>query len=308
MIISDMHCDLPLYVADGRKLSSNEGQWSLDKLKNEHTYIQVFANFVDKSLFDNPFERINSLIISFIRELAKTDMRLVTEKEELNYNISNGIHSAVLAIEGGEALGGKIENIKYFYDLGVRFLTLTWNRVNQIGFASSPDVKKAPLTPFGKEVVKEMNRIGMIADVSHLCEEGFWSVAEISTKPFCATHSNSKKLCNHHRNLTDEQFCEIVRCQGLVGVNYYNDFLEENPEDADIASIIKHIEHFMALGGENVICLGGDLDGVDQLPNGLTGVGDVHKIAEELAKINYSDVLIEKIMGKNVIDFLEQVL
>ena len=89
MIIADTHCDLPSYVLDGRKLSSNDGQWSMDKLKNGHIYIQVFANFVDKFLSDNPFERINSMIFSFITELAKSDMRLVTEKEELEDNIAN---------------------------------------------------------------------------------------------------------------------------------------------------------------------------------------------------------------------------
>ena len=308
MLIADMHCDLPLYVIDGRKISSNEGHWSLDKLKSEHTYIQVFTNFVDKWLSDNPYERINSLIFSFITELAKSDIRLVTTKEELSDNILNGRHSAVLAIEGGEALGGKIENVKHFYDCGVRFLTLTWSRMNQIGYTSDPSVRNAPLTAFGKEVVREMNRIGMTPDVSHLCEEGFWSVAEISNKPFCATHSNSKKLCNHHRNLTDEQFCEIVRCGGLVGVNYANHFLEENPDDADLTSIVRHIEHFMSLGGEDTVCLGGDLDGVSRLPKGLSGIGDVHKIALELSKINYSDELIEKIMGKNVVNFFEKVL
>jgi len=308
MIIADMHCDLPHYVVDGRKISENNGHWSEDKLNSEHTYIQVFASFVDKLLSDNPFERINALIFSFISELAKSDIKLVTNKYELKENISKGKNSAILAIEGGEALGGKIENLKHFYNMGVRFITLTWNRKNQIGSSSDPSCINEPLTEFGKEVVKEMNRLKITPDVSHLSEKGFFSVAEVSKRPFCATHSNSKKLCHHHRNLTDEQFREIVKCGGVVGINYANQLLEENPDDASLKSIVKHIEYFMSLGGENTVCLGGDLDGVSCLPKGMSGVGDIDKIAEELAKINYNDELIEKIMGKNAVNFFERVL
>lgn len=305
MIICDLHNDLPSKVIDGMSITSNDGHWSEDKLKKEHTYVQVFANYVNKYKFDDPFGRANSLILNFKEQLKKTDTGLVADYTALEKNIAEGKNSAILSIEGGEALGGKIENVKYYYDLGIRFITLTWSHTNQLGECNGPWCGRGPLTEFGKAVVKEMNKYNMTPDVSHLSEKGFWSAIEVSEKPIVATHSNSKKLCDHHRNLTDEQFEAIRDCGGLVGINYSPAFLEQDGK-ADISSIVKHIEHFMALGGEDVVCLGGDLDGIGALPEGMKGIQDVDKIAGELAKINYPEGIIAKIMGVNLVNYVKK--
>ena len=304
MLICDLHNDLPDKVIAGMGIASNDGHWAEDRLKKEHTYVQVFASYVDKYKFDDPFDRVNSMILKFKEELKKTNAVLVTDYETLENNINEGKNSAILAIEGGEALGGKIERVKYFYDLGVRFMTLTWSHTNQLGDSNGPWCKRGPLTEFGKAVVKEMNKVGMTVDVSHLSEAGFWSAIEVSEKPIVATHSDSKTLCDHHRNLTDEQFKAVVDCGGLVGINYAPNFLEVNGKSS-IKDIVKHIEHFMALGGENTVCLGSDLDGVGMLPEGISGVQDVDKIAGELAKINYSNEIIAKIMGENIKNYIK---
>lgn len=308
MLICDLHCDLPSYVLEGRKISFNEGHWSEDKLKKEHIYVQVFASCVDKLCADNPFERGVSLVDSFTLGLGDTELGIVTKRDQLEKNIARSKNSAILSLEGGEILGGKIENLKYFYSRGIRLMTLTWNNLNQIGGSCDQLCENKPLTDFGKKVVREMNRLKMTPDVSHLSEAGFWDVAEISGRPFCATHSNSKKLCDHQRNLNDKQFEAIRNSGGVVGVNYYPLFLEKNHETANILSIVRHIEHFMSLGGEETVCLGGDLDGIDILPKGLNGIGDVDKIAEELLKINYKEELVKKIMGENIIEFFKRVL
>lgn len=304
MLICDLHCDLPYKVADGRKIHSNEEHFSEDKLKNKHTYVQVFANFVDAAEHHDYFNYINSMILHFKEQLkATTKIRLATNYTTLESNIKNGVNSAILSIEGGEALNGEIKNVQYFYDLGVRFLTLTWNHKNELG--ESCKTGNAPLSDFGKAVLKEMNRVKIFADVSHLCERGFWDVAELSSIPFVATHSNSKTLCGHERNLTDEQFLAVKKSGGLVGINYCPYFLEDNGENADITSIIRHIEHFMSLGGDDILCLGGDLDGVSYLPKGISGISDVDIIATELLKLNYPEKLIRKIMGENVLKFIK---
>lgn len=305
MLICDLHCDLPYKVAEGRQIHSNDEHFSEDKLKKENTYVQTFANFVDAKKHPDCFNYINSMIIKFKDELLNaTDIGLVTDYNSLKNNIERGKNSAILSIEGGEALEGKLENIEYFYNLGIRFLTLTWNYKNALG--ESCETKNAPLTSFGKEVVKEMNRVKMFADVSHLSEQGFWEVSEISSLPFVATHSNSKKLCGHERNLTDEQLLEIAKCGGLVGINLCPYFLENNGDDATVTSIIRHIEHFLSLGGENVISLGGDFDGVSYLPYGINSISDVDAIATELTKLNYPEKLIAKIMGENVVEFIKE--
>ena len=304
MLICDLHNDLPDKAIAGVDIVSNNEHWAEDRLKKENIYVQVFANYVNKYKFDDPFDRVNSMILHFKKELAKTQTKLVTDYNTLEKNINEGVNSAILAIEGGEALGGKIERVKYFYDLGVRFMTLTWSHTNQLGESNGPWCDRGPLTEFGKAVVREMNKVGMTVDVSHLSDAGFWDAIEVSEKPIVATHSNSREVCDHFRNLTDEQFMAIRDCGGLVGINYGPGFLSGS-DKASYADVVKHIEHFMALGGENVVCLGGDLDGIGILPEGMSGIQDVDKIANELAKINYQEKIIAKIMGKNIKNYIK---
>ena len=163
----------------------------------------------------------------------------------------------------------------------------------------------APLTDFGKAVVKEMNRLHMTPDVSHSSEGGFWSTLETSTRPVVATHSNAKKLCAHPRNLTDEQFTAIKDSGGLVGINIYPPFLADDAKKASLGDVIKHIEHFLSLGGEDTLALGGDLDGIPAPVRGINGIWDIDTIAEALLKLNYSDALVAKIMGENVRRFVK---
>ncbi len=302
MLICDLHCDLPDKVSDGKTISNNGCHWNEAKLKKAHTYVQTFAHFVDAGKHPNAFLRVDTMLKNFKERLRTTSLGLVLSPADLEENIRTGRPSAILSIEGGEALDGKPENIQYFYDLGVRFLTLTWNLKNDI--CESCVSGDAPLTDFGKAVVREMNRLHMTPDVSHMCEKGFWSTLETSVRPIVATHSNAKKLCSHARNLTDEQFVAIKNCGGLVGINFYAPFLENDTGKASLTSIIKHIEHFLALGGEDTLCLGGDLDGMLTPAKGISGIGDVDKIANAMAKLNYSDDLIAKIMGENVRRFV----
>ncbi len=304
MLICDMHCDLPYKVLDYRvNITENDGHFAENRLKKEHNYVQVFAHFVDQGVCDNPYEYINRMVLHFKEQLKNTNFGLVTTRSDLIKNIEQNKNSAVLSIEGGEALGGKIENVEYFYNLGVRFLTLTWNFKNEFG--DSCKSGNGPLTDFGKAAIGEMNRLGMVPDVSHLSEGTFWSLVETTKKPIVATHSNSKVLCTHARNLTDAQFEAIRDLKGLVGINIYPAFLE-NSEKADLSSIVRHIDHFLSLGGEDILALGGDLDGVDVLPEGISGVQDMDAIANEMAKHNYSETLIRKIMGENMLSFLQK--
>ena len=302
MLICDLHCDLPDKVLDGKALANNGCHWDEAKLKKAHNYVQTFAHFVDARKYPDAFSRVDATLKNFKEKLAATTLGLVLSPADLEENIRAGRPSAILSIEGGEALDGKLENVQYFYDLGVRFLTLTWSLRNDI--CESCVSGDAPLTDFGKAVVKEMNRLHMTPDVSHMCEKGFWSTLETSTRPIVATHSNAKKLCAHARNLTDEQFCAIKNCGGLVGINFYAPFLENDAGKASLDSIAWHIEHFLALGGEDTLCLGGDLDGMPTPAKGIGGIWDVDKIAEKLAKLNYSEDLIAKIMGENVRRFV----
>ena len=141
-------------------------------------------------------------------------------------------------------------------------------------------------------------------DVSHISEKGFWDVLETTKKPILATHSNVKAICGHRRNLSDEQICAIIKNGGCIGVNLYSEFLSDM--GADINDIFRHIEHILALGGENNIGLGSDLDGMDSLPNGIKGIEDIYKIFEEMQERGYSEMLIKRISSNNFLDVMQK--
>jgi len=168
------------------------------------------------------------------------------------------------------------------------------------------DPVKGGLSAFGRDAVALMNELDMIVDVSHLSDEGFADVAEICRKPFVASHSCSRKLCGHPRNLTDEMFVTICRAGGLVGINYSRGFLV--PDGCTtMYDVIRHAEHFLSLGGENVVCMGSDFDGTD-MPDGISGVESIGSLYELFLKHNYSESLVRKIFWDNAHGFMRKAL
>ncbi len=216
--------------------------------------------------------------------------------------IKNGKVAAFLTIEGGEALQGDLSILRILYKLGIRSIGLTWNGKNEIG--TGVGESDEGLTPFGIEVVKEMNKLGMLIDVSHLSPKGFWDVIEYTNKPIIASHSNAIELCNHKRNLTAEQFKAIVSNGGVVGINFFPYFLN-NKGEASHKDIIKHIEYFMGLGGENHIGLGSDFDGIDKTPRDINGIQDIDIIFNALLQLNYSQAQVNKIAGGNFMNVIK---
>ena len=208
-----------------------------------------------------------------------------------------------MSIEGGEGIYS-LAHLRNFYRLGVRIIALTWNFSNHIASGALETDETRGLTEFGKLVVAEMNRLGIFADVSHLNDKSFYDVAEYSNKPIIASHSNaravcrSKAVCPVERNLTDDQFEIIKKSGGCVGINFCPDFLNESGK-ADIEDIIRHIEHFMSLGGEDNVGIGADFDGIDSTPDGINGVEDIYKIFDRLLQKGYTENQIEKISHKN---------
>ena len=185
----------------------------------------------------------------------------------------------------------------------MKIITLTWNAANAVGDGADVQNSKG-ITDFGKSVVREMEKCGVVVDVSHASDKLFYDVAEIATRPFIATHSNSRSVTNHRRNLTDEQFKIIKERNGIVGINFHRDFLSDNPDSASRYDLLKHIDKFLSLGGENVICIGTDFDGCN-LPYDITGSESLAEIYEMLLKHNYKESLIRKIFYENALNFFE---
>ncbi len=297
--IFDGHCDTVQKICDTNQcLANNNLHISLEKMKiNKH--IQIFAAFIDRKTDKlPPFDRCNQLIDCYFEEIKNNSENIshCINVSDISDTINQNKVAALLSIEGGDALEGRLENLDYFYNKDVRAMTLTWNYDNEIS-GSIGETDSMGLTKFGKEVVAKMNQIGMLIDVSHISNAGFWDVIETTKKPIAATHSNAYSLKSHKRNLTDEQINAVIKNNGFIGINLYSEFLTDG--DCTIKDVIRHIEYILALGGENNIGFGTDLDGMDSLPKEINGIADISRIPDELCRLGYSFELIDKITHKN---------
>ncbi len=311
MTFVDAHCDtITTIMKTGETLKSNTGHIDMDRLKKYDSFVQFFAAFISPEQAKmGALRRALDIIDKLYREIEinKNDIMLCRDYNDIANAIKSRKVAAVLTIEGGEALEGSLAVLRMLYQLGVRAITLTWNYRNQIADGVADSVTKGGLTPFGREVVSEMNRLGMLVDVSHLSESGFWDVISLSSSPIIASHSNAKKICSHSRNLTDEQLLALKKNGGVTGINLCPYFIV-NEGKAEIKHVISHIEHIVGLTGEDTLGLGTDFDGIDETPVGLEGVQSFSDLINELLKLNYSEALVTKIAGENFLRVLKTVI
>jgi membrane dipeptidase len=246
----------------------------------------------------------------FHSEMKKNSKRiaLCTTFSEIKNTVEKGKISAVLSIEGGEPLMGDLRILRTFYRLGVRSLGLTWFPRNRLADGSWEMSSKSGLTTFGAEVVEEMNKLGMIVDVSHINEPGFWNVMEVSKSPIIASHSNCKALCDHHRNLTDDQIRAIAEKKGVMGITYVDAFLDKQPEKVSIERVLDHIEHAVKLVGAEHVGLGSDYSGLRLGMKGLEDMTKVPDITKGLVSRGYSESDIENILGGSFLKVYKNVL
>jgi len=308
--IIDGHCDTVEHIADKgiEVFHQQRCQVSLDGLKAGNVGLQFFAAFIAPRkkypclqrglrLIDAYYSMIERYSSSFHPILKFSDIDLAIQQKKIG---------SLLAIEGGDILEGELHNLRILYHLGVRVMTLTWNYRNEIADGVLEIDSKGKLSTFGLEVVKEMNRLGMLIDVSHISEEGFYSVLEASKKPIAATHSNAWSICPHPRNLKDDQIMCLAKNGGVVGINFYPPFL--STQHADTNAIIKHIEHVATIAGIDVLGFGSDFDGIDLTPTDIKGPQDYEKIINALLKLNYKEEDVKKIAYKNYLRILKKVL
>ncbi len=306
--ICDLHCDT-LYEASKNKDSTldRQGHLSIEKLSKYQSYIQVMAMWSDKRLTpDEAFDAFieGSIILDrdlFLSARRGLSVKKVTCGEHIVKNEKNGISSIVFAVEGGSLLGTDLSRVKQLWLADARLLTLVWSGVNAIGGAHDTN---QGLTEFGKAVVNECFNVGIIPDVSHASDKMIADVLEIAIKrgkPIAATHSNSRAVYSHTRNLTDEFYMEIAKLGGVVGISMAPQHLCE--KDADISSVIKHIEHYVSLDPK-AVCLGCDFDGVETLPSGISGVKDLLSLKEAIESTPSVSEYTDQIMYTNARNFL----
>ncbi len=309
--IIDGHCDTLTKILDRKQEQDSQEKMhvSLKGLQEGRVGIQFFAAWIGpKDYYGPSLQRGLLLIDSYYSmiEKYKEFFYPITKFSDIQIATKLGKIGTVLTIEGGEVLEGKLSNLRILYQLGVRLLTLTWNYSNEIASGVMDSASKQGLTPFGQEVVREINDLGMMIDVSHLSTKSFWDVVDISQQPIIASHSNAYAICPHPRNLEDTQIEAIASKGGVVGINFNPPFLAKHT--ADISHIIKHIEYIAELVGIDVIAFGSDFDGIGALPNGVKGPETFICIIDELLKLNYSEDDVKKVCHGNFLRVMEKIL
>ena len=300
MIVFDSHCDTACRLASGEDFWHCTGQWSLERSRQYDGFVQFFAAFVNPD-DQKPADRCFTLLHAMERELKKNAAHIskVTCYQEMKAAIEEGKVAAFFTVEGG--FGDDCSVVERLYDKGVRCVGLCWNQDNALCGGISGAGKG--LTPLGKQAVAELNRFGMIVDVSHCSEQSFYDLAQLANRPLIATHSNAREICSHPRNLTREQFCTIRDKGGMVGLNLYPPFLRERGA-ADVTDLIRHIEYFLSLDGQNCIGLGADFDGIDDCMEGIHGIEDYRFLYEQLCRY-YPESVVNQLFCENYISFVK---
>lgn len=309
--VLDAHCD-PLTALDkqDRRLGQmcDRGHLDLPRLSLGGVNIQFMAAFISDQYRENPLSRAMEVFDTFYREM-EDNFELVEPVytfADINRIISLKKVAALLTVEGGRALCGRMEVLRMFYRLGVRSVTLTWNGRNELGDGVLESGSGGGLTRFGIEVVKEMNSLGMLIDVSHLSESGFWDVVGVTEKPFVASHSNCRAICDHPRNLKDDQIKALAEAGGVMGLCFYPVFLSSG--EATLDTFLDHAEHLAQLAGVGCMGIGSDFDGIDSTIPEINDVTRLPLVTEGLLKRGFSDQDVQKILGGNFLRVLEKVL
>ena len=314
----DLHCDTIIkYIKEskpedlmyGEKSDINLGDLIKNKVKAQFMAIYLY----DSTYEDDPglgnitdWEYIEKCT-KFLDETAlKYEDKISIVKNYKEYTLAKESNRLSLfkTIEDGRCIE-KIEDIQKLKDLGIALVTLLWNNPNKIGYPHSMDLSlnKKGLTEFGIDVVEEMNDKGIIIDVSHMSEGGFWDICKYSKSPFIATHSDSKNIQNHSRNLADDQVKAIAERNGIIGLNVFPPFVN-GKNKAEFKDYIKHVKHIVNIGGEDILGIGTDFDGI----NGDYEISDSNKVIEFINFLNlngFSSSFLEKFAYKNVESFLE---
>ena len=316
----DMHCDTLMPFARGGEYSlfANNGQVDFQKMKKGDALAQFFAVFFPKMEYftaqgidmnDDLYFRL--LTEGFYRDIEKHSdiIAFAGNAADIEKNAKDGKMSAVLTIEDGRFINGNMDMLQKVYDRGVRAISLTWNFENCFGWPNSLDkeIMNKGLKQFGIDAIQYMNDLGIIIDVSHLSDGGFYDVAKYSKKPFVATHSNARAVSPHQRNLTDDMIRLLGEKGGVTGLNFCPEFMDADitAKHTPISNIVKNAKHIVNVGGIDVLGIGTDFDGI----GGTQEISDSSMLPllwDALAKEGFHESEIEKISHGNVLRVIRE--
>ena len=313
MFLLDSHCDTPSQILRGRDLGVDNTDAHVDfpKLMRGGVDAAFFALYVPADMEElQAYAHAKALFNSVQRTVAAHEDKAAyaTTAKQAHENKAKGLFSVFLGLENGSPIGNSLDRLREFYDMGVRYVTLCHTRNNEICDSCASEEKRwHGLSPFGREVVREMNRLGMLVDVSHISDEAFYDVLECSSKPVVATHSCCRALADHPRNMTDEMIKALAASGGVIQINFYPVFLDSSFKEEEMFTaerpsykkIADHIDHVVQLVGINHVGIGSDFDGIDVAPDGLDDISLMPALFEELRSRGYSESDLNKIASEN---------
>ncbi len=348
-VVIDSHCDTPIRLLDGANINEfdPEGHVDFPRMKKGGVDASFFVLYTSNSMDPDAATRRALQMAARIYdtiEASQGKVKLARSAEDIIKNKKSGKLSVLIGMENGLPIQKDLSLLRIFYDLGVRYMTLTHAGNNEICDSCAPKEKRwNGLSPFGIEVVREMNRLGMLIDVSHISDASFYDVLKYSEAPVVATHSCCRAICDHPRNLTDKMIKDLAEKGGVIQINFYPPFLnkkygdafwplcdkyeealdkfKKDPEFKDefekakadmfalerpsYTEVVDHIDHVVKLVGISHVGLGSDFDGIEVTPLSLEGVDKMEVITSELLKRGYTDSDIKAILGGNLMRIMQ---
>ncbi|WP_336779663.1 dipeptidase [Paenibacillus illinoisensis] len=307
--VADFHCDALSKMLMESKLSFEDGSTldvNLERMKQGNVALQAFAIYLPEVLGRGKFEHVVGQLEVYRTRVEKSPERLggvnkLLWREQVGEVGQTANPWGLLTLEGVDGLEGNLFYLELCYQMGVRIVGLTWNYAN---WAADGVLEKrgAGLTERGRELVRLCNRIGMLLDVSHLTEKGFWELAEMSERPFIASHSNSYTVCPNVRNLKDDQIRAIIAREGRIGLTFVPWFVKQEGE-VRIEHLLPHIEQICSLGGEKHLMMGSDFDGIPTYIQDLEHTGQYPRLIETLLQ-HYDEKLVRGWLWDNAMSYL----
>jgi len=323
--VVDTHCDtlkclMPTFTLPrnsqwddrsnvGMGVRSDLGHIDIPRLKEGGVDCQVFAiSSVRNRTRPYALRTAMEMIDIFYRECEKHKEAITpaTTHGDIMKAVKKGKVAAMLSIEGADVIEGKIGLLRIFHRLGVRMVGLVHSLRNELADGVADDRTKGGLSELGVQAVEELDRLGTLIDVSHLSDAGFWDLMDIAKGPVMASHSNSRAVCHHPRNMTDEMIEAMADRGGVMGMNFAPSFV--HPTQATVQGVVDHIDHIVNLVGPDHVGLGSDFDGIPYTPVGLEDVTRMPNITAELVERGYSEEDVRKILGENHLRLIKEVI
>lgn len=314
----DSHVDTPSELLKLRDISidNQNGQVDFPKLRRGGVDGSFFALYTPADLSSEAAALRALEMISAVYDVVEASSgkaALTCTPAQAEENRKKGVFSIFIGMENGSPIGKSLSLLRTFYRLGTRYLTLTHNGDNAIADSAAQGNTWGGLSPFGREVVAEMNRLGMMVDLSHASDATFYDCIKYSKAPVVATHSCCRALCGHRRNLTDDMLRALAGVDGYVGINFYPYFLSDRYKGEGsplpgVKEIVDHIDHAVEICGINHVGIGSDYDGIEVTPEGMEDVSRMPLVFEEMSRRGYTVEQIDMVSGANLMAVLDRVI